>query len=170
MSQKALAVLDYIIREKSTRENRSTDLLKEPHAESTEGWYMHVPSCFHAALDIKLTERKENGKSVLVWTQGSFFSFKTGDILYDTSDINSSWPPKHMNLCLQVQSGANAGTVEGKNERFPGFVTISIHTPDREKNRIIARFEYTFSQDEFVRFLIAGPQGELKEKIERNQN
>ena len=46
---------------------------------------MCVPACFNDKLDIKQTERIENKKKTLVWTQGSLFSFQTGDILLDIS-------------------------------------------------------------------------------------
>ena len=91
MISKALTILDDLIRDKPTREKRGTDLLKDPAAEATEGWYMCVPPCFNEALDIKRTERVEGKKKNLVWTQGSAFSFKQGDTVYDTADAYKVW-------------------------------------------------------------------------------
>ena len=76
MIQQALTILDDLIGVRRSRENRTTNLLKDPSTESGDGWYMCVPPCFNDALDIKRTERVENGRKVLVWTQGSWFSFK----------------------------------------------------------------------------------------------
>ena len=51
-AKEALAIRDYVIREKITREKRPTDLLKEPSSTSA-GWYMCVPSCFNDGLDVR---------------------------------------------------------------------------------------------------------------------
>ena len=84
MNQRSPHILDRIIREKPSRESRLTELLKDPSADSPEGWFMCVPTCFNDALDIKQTQRIESKRKSLVWTQGSTFSFKEGDQLYNT--------------------------------------------------------------------------------------
>ena len=52
-------------------------------------------------------------------------------------------------------------------EGFSGSVTFSILIPDKNQSQILDRAEHTMSQDDFVRFLIAGPVGDLKTKIEK---
>jgi hypothetical protein len=172
MSAAAVSVLDQVIREKPTRDNRLTDLLKDPSAETAEGWYMCVPSCFNDALDIKQTERVVNKKKkTLVWTQGSSFHFNTGDTIYDTPDAYKVWSEalKTIGVSVQVKTGASAGPTEGGIGRFAGSVTFAILTPNKDRSKVVERGEYSMSQDDFVRFLIAGPPEELKKKMERPQ-
>jgi hypothetical protein len=164
MTQQALTILDHIVRERSTRENRITELLRDPKAKYADGWYMCVPTCFNEALDIKQTERVQNKKKILVWTQGSFFSFKEGDTLYDTPDAYKVWSEalKCISLCIQVKSASSAGPTDGSAGRSPGSVTFSIFTPNSDRSKIIEIGNHTMSQDDFVRFLIAGPSDDLK--------
>jgi hypothetical protein len=171
MSEAAISVLDQVIREKPTRENRLTDLLKDPSAETAEGWYMCVPSCFNDALDIKQTDRVVNKKKTLVWTQGSSFNFNTGDTIYDTPDAYKvgSEGLKTIGVCVQIKTGSSAGPTEGGTGRFGGSMTFTILTPNKNRTTIVERGEHSMSQDDFVRFLISGPQDELKRKIERPQ-
>lgn len=168
MSDAPLSILDHVILEKPTREKRLLDLLKNPSAETTSGWYMCVPSCFNDALDIKMTERVVNKKKTLVWTQGSSFYFKIGDIIYDTPDAYKVWSEalKTTRLCVQVKNGISAGPIGNTTSRFSGSVTFAILTPNKDRSGIVERGEHSMSQDDFVRFLIAGPfDEELKKKV-----
>ncbi len=167
MISESLDILDRLIREKPTRENRLTDLLKDPLAEIAEGWYMCVPPWFNEALDIKQTERIENKKKTRKWTQGASFSFKPGDTVYDSPDAYKVWfeALKTISLCIQVKTASNAGCTEPGMGRSAGLVTFSILTPNKDRSKIVERGEHTMSQDDFVRFLIAGPSEELKQKL-----
>ena len=168
MIQQALNILDDLIREKRPRENRTTKLLKDPSAESGEGWYMCVPPWFNEALDIKRTESVKDNKKRLVWTQGSRFSFKQGDTVYDTIDAYKVWSEalKSIRLCVQVTMACSAAPPTKVSERFFGSVTFSILTPNKARSNLIERVAvHTMSQDDFVRLLIAGPCDELKDKI-----
>ncbi len=167
MSKAAIAILEHIIRETPTEENRLTDLLKDPSAETADGWYMCVRKCLNAALDIKQTERIVNKKKTLVWTQGSSFHFKTGDTIYDTPDAYQVWSEalKTIGLCVQIKTGTSAGPTVGSTGRFPGSVTFSILTPTKDRSKVVDRGEHSMSQDDFLRFLISGPPEELKKKI-----
>ena len=169
MSQTSISVLDQVIREKPTRENRLTDLLKDPFAETEEGWYMCVPPCFNDALDIKQTDRVVNKEKTLVWTQGSSFHFNTGDTIYNTPDAYKVWADalQTINLCVQIKTGSSAGSTESATGRFAGSLTFSILTPNKDRSSIVERGEHSMSQDDFVRFLIEGPPEELKKKIEK---
>ena len=171
MNTEAISVLDHVIREKPTRENRLTDLLKAPSAETAEGWYMCVPPCFNDALDIKQTDRVVNKKKTLVWTQGSSFNFDIGDTIYNTPDAYKVWSEalKTIGICVQIKAGSSAGPPEGGTGRFAGSVTFTILTPNKGRTTLVERAEHSMSQDDFVRFLISGPPEELKRKIERPQ-
>ena len=173
MSQQALNLLEHILREKSTRAKRLTDLLKDPNDNEkfAEGWHMCVPPCFNDALDIKQTERMQNKITTLAWTQGTSFSFKAGDMLYDTPDAYDTWSEalKHIGLGVQVDAAFSAGPSEDISGRFPGRVTFSIFTPNEDRSKIVRRAVHTMSQDDFVKFLILGPSEELKQKITGSQ-
>jgi len=166
MTQNVIHTLDAIIRQEA-RQMRSTELLREPSADSTDGWYMCVPSCFNSALDIKQTERKK----AIVWTQGSAFAFTRGDTLYDTAEAYKVWSAamKKISLCIQVKDATSSGFAEAKSARFPGSVTFSILVPSKDRTKIVERGDHTMSQDDFVRFLIVGPSRELKKKIKKFQ-
>ncbi len=171
MTKKALSVLNHVIREKPTRENRLTDLIKAPSLDHVEGWYMCVPPCFNDALDIRQTERVENKQKTLTWTQGSSFAFKAGDTLYDTPDAYKVWSEalKSINLCVQVKLGSSAGPLDGGTGRFAGSVTFSILTPNDYRSRLVERADHTMSQDDFIRFLIGGPPDEMLGKMKDPQ-
>ena len=168
MNLRNIDLLERIIAQKPSRENRLTELLRDPLAEFAEGWYMCVPACFIEALDIKQTERMINKKKTIVWTQGSSFSFKDGDVIYDTPEAYKCWTEaiKRINLCIQIDAAISAGPVrDGRNGRFSGSVTFSILLPDEGRNQVIRHGSRTMSQDEFVKFLIIGPPEDLKQKL-----
>lgn len=171
MSKISISVLDQVIREKPTKENRLTELLKDPSAEAPEGWYMCVPSCFNDALDIRLTSRSVNKQKLLVWTQGSSFYFNAGDTIYDTADAYKVWSEalKSIGICVQVKVGLSAGLNEGGTGRYGGSVTFAILTPNKDRSKIVECCQHSMSQDDFVRFLISGPTDELKRKIEKGK-
>lgn len=163
MIKQSLELLGQIIKEKSTREQRSTSLLKQPSDQHDNGWHMFLPSCFNEALDIKLTERVQKKKTVTIWTQGSSFSFKAGDTIYDTHYAREVWTEslKRFNLCVHVDAAAAAFTPKGSAGRSIGTVAFSVFTPNEERNKLVLRSVHTMSQDDFVKFLIAGPSEEI---------
>lgn len=179
MSTQALALLDKALKltddtaDKGKRTKRLTELLKAPDDEQTTGWFMCLPSCFNNALDIRQTPRKKDGKESLIWTQGSAFSFKPGDAIYDTPKAYSEWGEalKHLSVCIQVHQATDA-TPEKSNAdgggtvpRNPGVVRFSILTPNDQKTAVVKRGDADLTQDEFVRLLIRGPDGELKRRF-----
>lgn len=179
MNTKPLIVLDKALKlgddaeETGKRTKRMTELLKSPEDERTGNWFMCVPSCFNNALDIRQTPRKKDGKEELVWTQGSAFSFKGGDKIYDTPKAYAEWGEAltHLSLCISVEESTDAtpekGTagMSGFVPRNPGSVLFSFLTHNDQKSAVEKHGEARLTQDEFVRFLIRGPEGELKQRI-----
>lgn len=179
MNTHSLVLLDKVLKlsgesaEMTARSKRLSELLKEPDDEQTSSWFMCVPSCFNSALDILQTPRKEGGKECLVWTQGSAFSFKVGDILYDTSKAYSTWSEalKHMAFCVRVEQASDATppkkgkTQQESIQRISGFIRCSILIPDKHRITVKEAGEFQMTQDEFVRFLIRGAEGSLKNKF-----
>jgi len=179
MTTQALAVLDKALKltedtaEKGKRTKRLTELLKAPDDEQSAGWFMCAPSCFNNALDIRQTPRKKDGKESLVWTQGSAFSFKAGDTIYDTPKAYSKWGEALKDLSLSVQvdqatdatpekRSVDAGSIVPRNS---GIVRFSFFTPNDQKTALIKRGNTQLTQDELVLFLIKGPDKELEQRI-----
>ena len=158
MRSKATELLQVITTNNPTRQKRSLDLLKPPDAQYSGGWFASVPSCFNEALDIQQTVRKVDGKKILCWTQGAFFSFKQGDIIYDTPHAYEQWSQAltQIGVGIFVREAADVSLSEDGKSRFPGSVTFSILKPNRQRTKLVEHEQRTLTQDEFVRFLITG--------------
>lgn len=144
----------------TSRQERLTDLLSEFPGGYADGWYMRIPDAFRGALDVQQTIRVSGGKQQLVWTQGSTFTFKVGDALYDTPDAYQEWATalKKIRLCVAVKSANDARPISKDNpKRHAGYVAFEILKPNRDRSAVEKVGEQSCSQDEFVRFLIAGP-------------
>jgi hypothetical protein len=171
--EKVLRLTDESVEKGKT--TRSIELLKPPQDDETKDWFMCVPSCFNNALDTRLTARKMRGQEALVWTQGSAFSFKPGDTLYNTSKAYSEWEEalKHLTLCISVEQSTDAVPEKMKGQRgekIPrnsGSVCFSILIPNNSKTALNKIGEFQMTQDDFVFFLIRGPEGELKKRISK---
>ena len=141
---------------------RSREILRAANTENDHGWAFYVPKWFNEALDIKLIDQLWNTVSRLVWSQGNSFSFKQGDILYETK-----YDYEIGNARLQVISGESAEGVDridvdeenieenSIKERFAGFVKYRDFADKSEK---------TMSQDVFVRMLIEGEKRIVEER------
>ena len=171
VNEDVLQLLNALIREKSSREKRSTDLLKDP-LRIADGWYMCVPPCFNGALDIKQTIRIKNKSQALTWTQGAWFSFGVGDSLYDTADGYKPWFK-----CLE-SSSVYASQVKAREQCRPHGGRISQNTldlshlrflrPNSARTRLLeTRSVCRFRQDEFVRFPDRWTVRCLQERIDR---
>lgn len=176
MIERALSILKILSRDTSTRQKRNLKILKDPRAEMAEGWFMCVRSCYHEALDIGMTERvyidelTKTKKTKLVWTQGSWFYFKAGDVLYDTAEAyGEKWVDalQRIKLCVEITSANRAGQNNHETGRSAGSVTFSIKTPNEDHDQLIKRGEHSMSQDDFLRFLISGPPAEVKRLMDR---
>lgn len=183
MQAKLLAIYEKAVKliedsgKKGTRTKRLSDLIKSPEDNETRNWHMCVPACFNNALDIKQTPRIKDGKEMSVWTQGSAFSFKTGDTIYDTPKAYLEWDKalKHISFCVSVEETTDAIPANKNTEqnemipRYPGSVRFSILTPNEQQTAIVKRGSFQLTQDEFVLFLIKGSDDELKARIQWKQ-
>lgn len=154
--------------------DRLKTFLRHPEAKETPDWYMCVPYFFNLALDIKITTRIKNEIPISTLTQGPNFSFQPGDIIYDTIKAYSVWSEalKYIQLCVQIifstQTEALTTNIDGskiKTFRNPGKVLFSILLPNHKKTNLVKISEYELSQDDFLRFLIAGPDETLNKII-----
>jgi hypothetical protein len=156
--QEVLSLFDRLTRPNAKKEERLTELLKDPEADGTSGRHFFVPKCFNSALDISQTPRKVDGKTVTIWTQGSNFAFKKADTLYDCAKGYEVWGEalRHIRLCIQVTSATDATSQQPSIARTPGSVAFDIFVPNSDKTQLVRSASHTLTQDAFVRFLISG--------------
>ena len=162
MKADALGILDRLTHERESKEDRLTDLLRPNDAENTPDWFFCVPACFNLALDIKQTPRVLVPKTppVPVWTQGREFAFKPGDVFYDKPMAQHDWPSilRHVAMCVQITAAQDATSPTPPEERSPGSVTFDILMPDKDHARLVKFTQHVLTQDDFVRFLVAGEE------------
>ena len=168
MNKSSLNVLEILLEDKGKKGKRLTDLLREPEEEYTQDWYMCVPKCFNDALDIKQTTRIERvqgqKQEKLVWTQGPAFSFKVGDTIYDTPSAYSlPWSTALQHMAVTVQVKQVIDKIESTESS--SNIVFEIFAPDVTNTRLNKIGEYTLSQHMFAKFLISGPERELKNII-----
>jgi hypothetical protein len=158
MKQEALRVMELLTRASAKKEDRLTELLRDPENDGTTGWFMHLPTCFNDALDIKQTPRKVDGKTVTVWTQGAGFAFKAGDTIYDTARAYDEWAQalRHIRLCVQVRSASDATSPQASAARNLGNVVFDVLVPSNDGTVLVHSASHALTQDAFVRFLISG--------------
>jgi len=152
------------------RQRRLTTLLRPADALDTPDWHMCLPSSFNQALDIVFTPRKRRGApEEWIWTQGSAFSFKPGDRIYDTRGGYLPWPKgfEHFKICVEVISSRvavpelrslEAGLIR---RRDPGSVSLKVYAVSRSSSQLTHRENFELTQDEFVKWLISGSKPEL---------
>lgn len=160
MIEETIHYLEKLIEEKPNREKRGVDLLKPYNSDgSSEGWAFCVPPAFNDSLDIRLTSRIIEGKQENVWTQGSSFNFKAGEILYDTPEAYNTWSTALTKITrsIQIEFSSGAGLFDSSSNRSAGMVKFKMFKPDNNKKRLVTvGSTVTMSQDEFVKFLILG--------------
>ena len=151
--------------EKEKNVGRFKELLKDPELEYEGGWFMCVPKQFNDALDIK----HNCGNLNPGWTQSNCFDFKAEDILYDTPKAYRIWSEalQHIRLCVMVKQASSAGPTGKGNPRFPGRVNFEILLPKEDRSSLVKKGKHEMTQDDFVRFLISGPDEYLSMKLKQ---
>src|SRR5690349_8992526 len=102
MSGSTLSMDKSLTENVSTR--RSTDLIANFTDGFADGWHMALKESFKMELDIKLTLRKKNKISYIEWTQGPYYCFSEGQLIYDTREAYTCWKDalKNVNVACQV--------------------------------------------------------------------
>jgi len=139
------------------RKKRSLKLIANFVDGFAERWHFAVGEFFKNELDIKLTERVEKGKKVMRWTQGPFYHFDEGNMIYDTPKAYLQWSEalKHINLYCQVQRATP--NKQDENKKFiNGFVSFKLNTVNKEKTGVENIGFYHLTQNDFVKFLMTG--------------
>lgn len=158
MRGQALKLLGFMKKEWQPKDGRLTDLLCLPERQGSLGWFMHVPGCFNDGLDIKQTPRVvTKGVTQMVWTQGSGFDFKAGDVFYDV-EANGQWSEaiQKIRICVRVITATPASVKENERGRNAGSVQFEMLVPNQTRSALESRGNYALTQDDFVALLIAG--------------
>jgi len=130
-----------------------------------KGWHFCVLDSFRAALDIQQTPRVVDSKSVMQWTQGSWFRFEIGDTVYDSPKAYLPWDLHNFDICLDVRRASPAQPPNGSDRRTrsPGTVIFDVLSPNKKRTELVTCHQKVLTQDEFVRLLISGPPPEWNE-------
>lgn len=145
---------------------RSTDLNACFIDGFADNWYMALKESFKMELDIKLTERKKNKVAYHEWTQGPYYCFSEGQLIYDSRAAYTCWQDAlaKVNLACQIVAAKpnipikTDNTVTGKPEFrvLEGYVQFILFKPDAERTKLVPYVGYELSQANFINFLKTG--------------
>ena len=156
---------------KTTREKRSEILIANFQDGFADNWFMAVGTCFRNELDIKKTKRIKTGKQHEIWTQGSAYNFKEGQILYDTPAGYSPWGNalKEITLICKIVK-SKPKTMQSSNKiQSDGIVNFVLYKINSDKTGIVETDNIELSQSNFVVFLKTGEIHGEQNKHNRNQ-
>ena len=125
------------------------------------GWKFAVHDSFKDSLDIKLTDviKKGTKEKTKTWTQGKYYSFSEGDIIYDSPDgyleKGNTYPD--FKILLQVMVAAPASL------NVFGFVRFQLFRKNSGSEIIKRETVYNCTQFEFVRLLKTGIFSQLQD-------
>ncbi len=145
------------------RKIRSITLDPEFKNGYSKNWHFCLPEAYKNELDIKYTERKVDKKTVYQWTQGPFFCFSEGHIIYDTAKAYFPWNEalQHIVRFCEVIHGT-PNMIDDQKTFIHGQVFFAIYKPNNEKNGVIKEGSYKMTQNNFVEFLKTGNIDEKK--------
>lgn len=141
---------------------RSLDLIANFENGYARGWVFAVGECFRDQLDIKYTERvntSPDGKKRIIsqWTQGPYFCFNEGHILYDSPNGYLPWKEalKSFNFQCEILRASPCVTTPSRGIT-PGSVIFKLSSPDEKRESLKTIGQYHLSQSKFVEFLKIG--------------
>jgi hypothetical protein len=148
------------------RTKRSSELIADFVDGFAVGWYMAIKESFKMELDIEFTERKREKTSYYEWTQGPYYCFSEGQVIYDAKDGYTCWQEsvKKVNLACQIVAAkpnipAKIDSEVTKKSEFrviAGNVQFILFRPDEERTKLVSYVGYNLSQNDFVNFLKTG--------------
>lgn len=148
------------------RPKRSTDLIATFVEGFADGWHMALKDSFKMELDIEFTERKKHTNTYYEWTQGPYYCFSEGQLIYDTREAYSCWQDalKYVNLACQIVAAKpnipikidNEATGKSEVRVLEGYVKFLLFKPDEERTKLIPYIGHHVSQNDFVTFLKTG--------------
>lgn len=141
---------------KTKRSDRTIECLKSPEEDYGEDWHACLPPCFNDALDIRRTEVAGQ----LIWTQGSAFSFKKGDVIYigrqSRSETDGNEKAQSFRQCIQITAAGEAKPASAEEPRDPGKAVFCIYRCGKNGAMFEPQEFRETTQDDLVRFLISG--------------
>jgi hypothetical protein len=127
---------------------------------------MAVKDSFKMELDIKLTERKKNKQSYYEWTQGPYYCFSEGQLIYDVKEAYANWHDalKKINIACQIVAAKENIPIKIDNELtgkaefrvMEGYVQFLLLKPNEVRTKLVPYVGYSLSQNDFVGFLKTG--------------
>ena len=108
--------------------------------------------------------RKKKTKDVLKWTQGRFFNFSEGQVLYDSPKAYLPlWRDalKHIKLRCEIVRAIPSGLNEGQFNH--GSVTFTLSKPNKDRTGLEMIDQYHLTQTDFVAYLRRGLMAEKGE-------
>lgn len=166
--KRCLALLDKLVEEKN---KRLFDLLSCSNVPSgfqnpydwpswCDEWSFNVGPQFANALDIQLTQRVIEKKSVKCWTQGSSFDFKKGYFIhtYPNSLAEKKWGEQLANnpISIMIEDASPVIPADEYGARNGGKVIFRILKRHDDGTSLVPAAIHETTQDGFVRFLITG--------------
>ena len=147
----------FILEMNAGRQKRSLKLIAEFENGYAKNWNFAVGECFKDQLDIKYTQRVENSKKVMRWTQGPFFCFAEGHVLYDTPKGYLKWSEalKHIGVVCSVIRGT-PNSLNNQGTFVKGQVFFKLSKPNDSLTGLDEVENYHATQKEFVDFLKTG--------------
>lgn len=130
----------------------------------TVGWYMAIKDTFKNELDIKYLPRQKQKKTYYEWSQGPYFSFSEGQIIYNTPKGYETWSValKHINIACQIveakpNTPAKKELADGSKYVVEnGYVKFLLLKPNNDRSSLEGFVCYNLSQNDFVDFLRSG--------------
>jgi hypothetical protein len=146
--------------ESLTRAERSPDLIANFVEGFADGWYMALKESFKMELDIRITSINK------IWTQGPYYQFSEGQIIYDVKESYMCWHDalKKINLACQIVAAKKNMPLKIINEVtgkpgfrvLEGYVQFVLLRPNEGRTSLVPYVGYHLSQNKFVNFLKTG--------------
>lgn len=142
---------------KSGRVTRTLELIADFTDGYAKGWYFAVGEWFKDQLDIKYTNRMEKKKRVMRWTQGKYYCFDAGQVLYDAPTRGLQWcdAVKCFRIACSVVR-ATPNTINEEKQFIHGQVQFDLHQSRSDGVGLELIGHFQLSQNEFVNFLRTG--------------
>ena len=142
---------------------RTRNLIAEFSNGYAKGWFIPVKECFKRELDIRYTARTKKRETYFEWTQGPYYCFSAGQVLYQSNKAYTLWSEgvKLTDFAIQiVEATPNSPKFSHDSESIGGvnygFVRFVLYISKKNELSLTSFSCYTLSQNEFVNFLKYG--------------
>lgn len=142
------------------RITRKLALLADFEDGYAKGWYFAVQTAFRDQLDIRYTERVENKKTVMRWTQGDLYAFDIGHIIYQDPAAHLVEGNALKQPCILCQV---VSAIPNKYDENGNFIDGYVHFELYQNYTKVATHQTT--QNNFVEYLKTGtllPKGAIQ--------